>query len=51
MRLVAPDTTSTTTPWDLGLRIDVREVIATTFARQQSLPFRQRVWRWVRGDR
>jgi lipoprotein-anchoring transpeptidase ErfK/SrfK len=51
MSLVAPDTTSTTTPWDLGLRIDVGEVIATTFARQQAMPLPQRLWRWVRGDR
>lgn len=50
MSLVVQDTTSTATPWELGMRIDVRDVVAKTYERQQQLSLPERAWRWIRGD-
>ena len=49
MVISAADVNTETTPWDLGMRVDVRRVLQQTYERQQRLTVWQRVRAWVRG--
>jgi len=49
MVIAAGDVSTETTPWDLGMRVDVRRVLHETYERQQRLSLWQRVRAWVRG--
>ena len=51
IELVAEDGSVTTTPWELGLRVDVDEVLRDTHRQQQALPFGRRTLRRVVFDR
>jgi lipoprotein-anchoring transpeptidase ErfK/SrfK len=49
MTISAADVTVHTTPWDLGMHVDVRTVLHDTYEQQQQLSLWQRIRAWVRG--
>jgi lipoprotein-anchoring transpeptidase ErfK/SrfK len=51
MVISASDVSTETTPWDLGMHVDVREILQQTYDRQQQLSLWQRIRAWVRGVR
>jgi lipoprotein-anchoring transpeptidase ErfK/SrfK len=51
MVLSASDVSTETTPWDLGMRVDIHKVLHQTYEHQQKLTVWQRIRAWVRGVR
>src|SRR5581483_188798 len=49
MVVTASDVSTETTPWELGMRVDVRQVMQETYERQQQMTLWQRISAWVRG--
>jgi hypothetical protein len=50
MTLTAPEYEKRATPWGMGMRVDVRDTVRDTLARQQSKGFGFRLWYRVVGD-
>ncbi len=49
VEIVAPDFSERITPWNLGLRLEVRDFVRDTLARQRDLPLVERVWHRIFG--
>ena len=47
----AADVNTETTPWDLGLRLDVDSLLRETYERQRHMNIWERLVTWARGDR
>jgi lipoprotein-anchoring transpeptidase ErfK/SrfK len=51
LRLIAHDATLSATPWELGVRVDVDDVLRRTYEAQERVPTHKRLWRRALGDR
>jgi hypothetical protein len=49
IEIVAPDFSERITPWNLGLRLDVRDFVRDTLRSQSDLPVIERVWHRIFG--
>jgi lipoprotein-anchoring transpeptidase ErfK/SrfK len=50
MEITAADFETTATPWEMGLRVDVHDLVRDALVRQQAAPFPQRMWHRAFGE-